>query len=160
MAASETPPCGVTRESVWGWVVDLRSTCSCTTASSPVRRCCGRQYISTPSIHCSLVTHCLGTSRLAQHRFFPWLTSSRSHETQKVKSLKQKKKKPWTTQKENDQKDNVKTDNAAPSTISGTVKRFTSIAGIFEFNIFLIGIFVILQWYAATCCFKILLQRL
>lgn len=91
--ASETPPCGVTRESVWGWVVDLKSTCSCTTASSPVRRCCGRQYISTPSIYCSLVTHCLGTSRVLQRWFFPLLTRSRSHETQKVKSLKRKEKK-------------------------------------------------------------------
>lgn len=53
-----------------------------------VRRCCGRQYISTPSVLCSFVIHCLGTSCLLQHYFFPSLTTSRSHQTQKVKSLK------------------------------------------------------------------------
>lgn len=91
--AGETPPCGVTRESVRGWAVDLKSTCSCTTASSASWG--DAEAVGTsppPSIYWSLVTHCLGTSRLLQRWFFPSLTTSRSHETKsKVTQTEDKK---------------------------------------------------------------------
>lgn len=38
----------VARESVWGWLVHLKSTCSYTATSCPVRSCCGLRYTPTP----------------------------------------------------------------------------------------------------------------
>lgn len=100
--ASETPPCWVSRESVWGWIVDWKSTCNCTTASSPreeMLQSSGHLNPPPPTAAWWFTVWAPAASYSAS--FFPLTNYLQiALKTQKVKSLKQKKKITWSTRTE------------------------------------------------------------